>query len=301
MPSLVIDGRKTDLGGGFVVRRLLPFRERRMVGPFIFFDHAGPLRLPPDQFRKADVRPHPHINLATISYLFDGRITHRDSLGFKQVIRPGEVNWMTAGRGITHSERFDDAAALAESGFEMIQIWVALPTADEECAPSFEHYDTEQLPVATDKGVRTRLVAGAAFGLQSAVKTRSPLFYVHAELQPGARLGLPRGYPERAAYVVRGAVTVGGGRYADGRMLVFDPKADPVITAEEAATVMLIGGEPVGERFIWWNFVSSRKERIEEAKEDWKAGRFALPPDDNAEFIPLPEPRETQPPAEPLS
>lgn len=300
MPELVIDARQADLGGGFTVSRILPFRKRRMVGPFIFLDHAGPLHLPPDQFRKADIKPHPHIGLSTVSYLFDGQITHRDSLGVEQIIRPGELNWMTAGRGIAHSERFDDPAALA-GGFEMIQSWVALPEADEESAPAFDTYRSEQLPIFVDGGVWMRLIAGTAFGLASAVRTHSPLFYLHAVLQPGARIGLPRGHAERAAYVAKGCVEVDGHAYAAGRMLVFRREDDPVIAAQEASTVMLLGGEPLGERFIWWNFVSSRKERIEQAKADWRSGRIPLPPNDDAEFIPLPEERAKPPAPEPLS
>jgi hypothetical protein len=301
MLDLVIDARPADLGGGFNVARVLPFRKRRMVGPFIFLDHAGPVNLPPDQIRKADVRPHPHIGLSTVSYLFGGQITHRDSLGVEQVIRPGEVNWMTAGRGIAHSERFEDPAQLAGGALEMIQTWVALPDADEESAPTFDNYQPDQLPIFTEGGLWMRLIAGNAFGLSNEVKTHSPLYYVHAVLRPGAALGLPRGHAERAAYVAKGRVEVDGHSYEAGRMLVFTREADPTVVAQEASTVMLLGGEPVGERFIWWNFVSSRKKRIQQAKAGWKAGSIPLPPNDNAEFIPLPEKRDTVPAAEPLS
>lgn len=300
MPELVIDARNADLGGGFAVKRILPFRQRRMVGPFIFLDHAGPLSLPPDRLRKADVRPHPHIGLSTVSYLFDGAITHRDSLGIEQVIQPGAVNWMTAGRGIAHSERFD-APGSAASGFEMIQSWVALPDGDEECAPAFDHYAAERLPVMEDGGVWARLIAGSAYGLASPVRTHSPLFYLHAVLQPGASIELPRGHDERAVYIARGRVEVGGSSHAAGRMLVFGRDEQTAILAGEPALLMLLGGAPLGERFIWWNFVSSRKERIEQAKADWKAGRIALPPNDNAEFIPLPEERPKPVRPEPLS
>jgi redox-sensitive bicupin YhaK (pirin superfamily) len=300
MPELIIDARSADLGGGFAVKRILPFRQRRMVGPFIFLDHAGPLQLPADRLRNADVRPHPHIGLSTVSYLFDGAITHRDSLGVEQVIRPGAVNWMTAGRGIAHSERFD-APESSLHRFEMIQSWVALPGPDEECAPTFDHYPAEQLPVLEDGGVWARLIAGAAFGLTSAVRTHSSLFYLHVILQPGARIGLPEGYAERAAYIAEGAVDVAGRVHSAGQLLVFAPEEQANISAAEPATIMLLGGEPLGERFIWWNFVSSRKERIEQAKADWKAGRIALPPNDNAEFIPLPEERAKPARPEPLS
>ncbi|HEY9537821.1 MAG TPA: pirin family protein [Kiloniellaceae bacterium] len=305
MPDLVIDAREADLGGGFAVQRILPFRKRRMVGPFIFLDHAGPLHLPPDQLRNADVRPHPHIGLSTVSYLFDGGLMHRDSLGAEQAIRPGEVNWMTAGRGIAHSERFDDPASQAGGAFEMIQSWVALPEAEEECAPAFDHYGPEALPVVTEGGLWMRLIAGSAFGLTSSVRTHSPLFYLHVVLQPEAAIDLPQGHAERAAYIAKGRVAAEGHVYSAGQMLVFGRDAAPTITAEEPATIMLLGGEPLGERFIWWNFVSSRRERIEQAKADWKAGRIALPPNDNAEFIPLPEapakPSAKPPAAEPLS
>jgi redox-sensitive bicupin YhaK (pirin superfamily) len=301
MLELVIDARPADLGGGFIVGRVLPFRKRRMVGPFIFLDHAGPVDLPPSEIRKADVRPHPHIGLSTVSYLFGGQLTHRDSLGVEQVIRPGEVNWMTAGRGITHSERFEDPAQLAGGALEMIQTWVALPQADEESAPAFDNYQPGQLPIFTEGGLWMRLIAGDAFGLSNEVKTHSPLFYVHAVLQPGAKVGLPRDHSERAAYIAKGRIEVDGQIYAAGQMLVFTREADPAIVAHEASTVMLLGGEPLGERFIWWNFVSSRKERIEQAKADWKAGRIPLPPNDNEEFIPLPAERLRAPAAEPLS
>jgi redox-sensitive bicupin YhaK (pirin superfamily) len=289
MPELVIDARAADLGGGLTVRRILPFQRRRMVGPFIFMDHAGPVTVPPERRAQADVRPHPHIGLATVSYLFSGQITHRDSLGVEQVIRPGEVNWMTAGRGISHSERFEDPAARAASAVELIQTWVALPAAEEETAPAFEHYAPEALPVVEAPGVWMRLIAGDAYGLRNEVKTLSPLFYLHAVLQPGAKLALPRGHAERAAYVAAGTLEVDGQPHGAGRMVVFGPAEDPVLVARETCAVLLLGGEPLGERFIWWNFVSSRKERIEQAKADWQAGRIALPPADHDEFIPLPE------------
>jgi redox-sensitive bicupin YhaK (pirin superfamily) len=294
MIELVIEGRPRDLGG-FSVRRVLPFAERRMVGPFIFFDHFGPFVLPPDIPRHADVRPHPHINLATITYLFAGEITHRDSTGVKQDIRAGEVNWMTAGRGITHSERFD---GLRKTGGPMhgIQAWVALPDHAEECEPSFAHHPASELPLYADHGIKARLIAGNAFFASSPVQGLSPLFYVHTELEKGAMTSVPSGYPERAVFIAAGAVSVNGEPYHAGQMLVISPGAAPVVRAEEGATLMMIGGEPVGPRHIWWNFVSSRPERIEQAKADWKAGRLPLPPDDNQEFIPLPdEPKAAEP------
>ena len=289
MLDIVIEARKAAIAPGMNVRRILPFRKRRMVGPFIFMDHAGPVEEIPTNIQSMDVLPHPHIGLSTVSYLFGGQVTHRDSLGVEQIIRPGEVNWMTAGRGIAHSERFEDPNTLAGSSLEMIQTWVALPEKDEEAAPSFDNYKPEQLPVFTDTGMWMRLIAGSAYGLGNDVKTASPLFYLHAQLEPGTVFGLPEGHSERAIYVARGRIEVNGQFYRPGQMLVFSKGVDPKIKATEFSILLLLGGEPVGDRFIWWNFVSSRKERIEQAKEDWKQGRIILPPNDNKEFIPLPE------------
>jgi redox-sensitive bicupin YhaK (pirin superfamily) len=288
MLDIVIEARKAAIAPGMEVKRILPFRMRRMVGPFIFMDHAGPVSIQPQSVAKMDVLPHPHIGLSTVSYLFDGQVTHRDSLGVQQVIRPGEVNWMTAGKGIAHSERFEDPSVLV-GGFEMIQTWVALPEKDEESNPTFNNYKPEQLPIYTDTGVWMRLIAGDAYGLNNKVKTHSPLLYLHAVLQPGATFGLPKEHTERAVYVVKGSIEVSGRTYTAGQMLVFSKGVDPTLTAKEASTLMLLGGEPVGDRIIWWNFVSSRKERIEQAKADWTAGRIVLPPNDNHEFVPLPE------------
>jgi redox-sensitive bicupin YhaK (pirin superfamily) len=286
MPELVIDGRRRDLGG-FEVARVLPYAQRRMVGPFIFFDHMGPRTFAPNMPRALDVRPHPHIGLATVTYLLDGEITHRDSLAVEAVIRPGEVNWMTAGAGISHSERFDGMRA--GGGFlEGVQAWVALPETDEEIAPQFDHYDTGALPAFDGDGVSGRLIAGDAFGLTSAVKTRSPMFYAHLACAPGARIALPDNHEERALYVMRGDIECDGRVYRTGQMLVFGPSETPAIAAIGPATVMLLGGAPLGERHIYWNFVSSRKERIEQAKADWRAGRIRLPQLDDKEFIPLP-------------
>jgi redox-sensitive bicupin YhaK (pirin superfamily) len=296
MLERVIEARRRDLGG-FEVGRVLPFAQRRMVGPFIFFDHMGPVTLPPDVPRHADVRPHPHIGLSTITYLFAGELTHRDSTGIEQVIRPGEVNWMTAGRGISHSERFDGVRR--DGGpFHGIQTWVALPDEAEETAPGFVHHGAGELPFYAEHGIAARLIAGSAFGAQSPLKVSSPMFYVHTELEAGAATSVPTGYSERGMYVAAGRIEVDGREYDAGRMLVFTTEATPVIRAVTPATLLMIGGEPLGTRHIWWNFVSSRQERIEQAKADWKAGRFALPPMDNKEFIPLPE--EPKPP-EPMS
>lgn len=291
MIEIVIDARKAALAPGMDVRRILPFRKRRMVGPFIFMDHAGPVDLQPQLVSSMDVLPHPHIGLSTVSYLFDGQVTHRDSLGVEQIITPGEVNWMTAGKGISHSERFEDPNALAGGALEMIQTWVALPEKDEEADPSFENYKPEQLPIYTDTGIWMRLIAGEAFGLKNKVSTHSPLFYLHVRLDPETRFELPTGHAERGIYVAKGSIEISGRTYGTGQMLVFLKEAEPVILAKEMTTVMFLGGEPLGERFIWWNFVSSRKERIEAAKADWKEGRIVLPPMDNEEFIPLPEDR----------
>jgi redox-sensitive bicupin YhaK (pirin superfamily) len=295
--EMVIDARRRDLGG-FEVGRVLPWAKRRMVGPFVFFDHMGPKQMAANLPRSVDVRPHPHIGLATITYLFAGEIVHRDSLGFHQVIRPGEVNWMTAGRGISHSERFE---TMREHGglLHGIQAWIALPQSDEEIAPEFVHYEAEALPLERSAGASTRVIAGKAFGKTSPVRTQSPLVYVHVELQAGAGTGIPDGYSERAAFVAAGTIRIGEQSYEAGQMVVFAPGSQPRIVASTAATVMLLGGEPLGTRHIWWNFVSSRLERIEQAKADWRAGRIALPVDDAAEFIPLPE--EPPPPPEPMS
>jgi redox-sensitive bicupin YhaK (pirin superfamily) len=305
MLDIVIEARIAAISEFLKVKRILPFRLRRMVGPFIFMDHAGPVMEVSPGLSSLDVLPHPHIGLSTVSYLFGGQVTHRDSLGIEQVIRPGEVNWMTAGSGIAHSERFEDPAALAGGELEMIQTWVALPEKDEESLPSFNNYVPDQLPVFTEKGVWMRLIAGNAYGLRNDVKTNSPLFYLHVLLQQGARIGLPQEHSERGFYIVKGSVEVSGTGYHQGQMLVFSKGVDPVIRANENTTLMLLGGEPLGERFIWWNFVSSRKERIEQAKEDWKQGRILLPPADNKEFIPLPEdksgPAGSAPKPEPLS
>jgi len=305
MPEIVIEARQAAISKSMKVKRILPFRLRRMVGPFIFIDHAGPVLQTPSSLSSLDVLPHPHIGLSTISYLFGGQVTHRDSLGVEQIIRPGEVNWMTAGRGISHSERFEDPTALAGGELEMIQTWVALPEKDEEDAPSFYNYPPDQLPVYTDKGIWMRLIAGSAYGLNNDVKINSPLFYLHAILQEGASFGLPKEHSERGFYIAKGSVEEAGNNYHAGQMLVFNKNEEPTIRAKENTTLMLLGGEPLGERFIWWNFVSSRRERIEQAKEDWKQGRIKLPPADNHEFIPLPNdksrPAGSAPKPEPLS
>lgn len=285
MIELVIEPRRRDLGG-FEVGRLLPCAARRMVGPFIFLDRMGPAGFAPGIPRSVDVRPHPHIGLSTLTYLFAGEIMHRDSVGSEQAIRPGEVNWMTAGRGITHSERFERARR--EGGrMDGLQAWVALPREDEETDPAFFHHDSAELPQSGEKGVGRRLIAGEAYGARSPVRTHSPLFYVHSTLDAGAREALPDGYSERAAYVIEGEIEADGQRFSAGQLLVYGAGA-AVIEARTPAQLMLLGGEPVGERFIEWNFVSSSKARIEQAKADWRAGRMKLPDLDHDEFIPLP-------------
>lgn len=288
MLEMVINAREADLGHGLKVRRVLPYAKRRMVGPWIFVDHAGPVTLAPEDTRAADVRPHPHIGLSTVSYLLSGQVMHRDSLGVQQAIVPGDVNWMTAGRGISHSERFSHPESFAGGGLELMQLWVALPEADEETDPAFTHYPAADLPVREDGGVWMRVIAGSAYGMTSPVRAHSPLFYLHTEWQAGASKALPGGYPEQAVYVARGAVEYAGQGYGVGQLLVFGDDTDAVITANESSTLMVFGGEPLGERHVFWNFVSSRKERIEQAKADWKAGRFPLPPGDDQEWIPLP-------------
>ena len=288
MIELLIEARRKDLGG-FEVGRLLPYMRRRTVGPFVFFDHMGPAQFPPGVPRSTDVRPHPHIGLSTVTYLFAGEMRHQDSVGSDQAIRPGEVNWMTAGRGISHSERFDGPIRDHGGLVDGIQAWVALPNGAEEIDPAFAHHGPEDLPAYESNGLWARLIAGAAFGATAKVKTHSPMFYVHWTLRAGTRAGLPAEYPERAAYVVSGRVEVDGQRAGPGQMLVFTPGDTVTFQAVEDSTVMLLGGEPIGERHLWWNFVSSSKDRIEQAKADWKAGRIPLPPNDHDEVIPLPE------------
>jgi hypothetical protein len=297
MIDLVIEQRRRDLGG-FEVGRLLPWAKRRMVGPFIFFDRMGPVDFPPGIPPSVDVRPHPHIGLATLTYLFDGEIMHRDSLGSEQPIRPGEVNWMIAGRGITHSERFERARR--EGGrMNGIQAWVALPREHEEDAPSFTHHGENDLPVIDEDGVWVRVIAGAALGAEAPVPVHSPFCYLHCRLAVGTVAVLPIDYPERAVYVASGTVEVDGGVYEAGRMLVLRPDAPLRIKATSPAVVMVVGGQPVGPRYIDWNFVSSAKERIAQAKADWRAGRMKLPVGDDQEFVPLPPDRDA--PANPMS
>ena len=281
-----------DLGDGFEVRRILPAAARRMVGPFVFLDEMGPVTMPPGT--GLDVRPHPHIGLATVTYLFDGEILHQDSLGVRQPIRPGDVNWMIAGRGIVHSERTPQP--LRESGHNAwgLQAWLALPQQEEERPPSFRHHPSAELPTTSADGVDIRLIAGTLRGMRSPVQTLSPTFYAEVRLLKGARMVLPPEHEERGAYIVEGSVSVDGESHARGRLLAFRPALEVAIEAETApCRIMILGGQTLGARYMWWNFVSSSKERIERAKEDWKAGRLGSVPGD-PEFIPLPEERKSQ-------
>jgi redox-sensitive bicupin YhaK (pirin superfamily) len=282
----LIPTRVRDLGG-FRVRRALPAAERRLVGPFIFWDHMGPVRFGPGQ--GVDVRPHPHINLATVTYLFEGEIVHKDSLGSDQTIRPGDVNWMTAGRGIVHSERTGSELRRVGSNLHGIQSWVALPTELEEAEPDFHHVEGESLPEIRRPGALMRVLAGTAFGARAPVKVTSPLFYVEARLDAKVELALPEEYAERAAYVVEGAIDCGGQTVEAATMAVARSGTGARIRALQASRVMLLGGTPLGNRHIWWNFVSSSEKRIEQAKREWKQGAFPKIPGDEVDFIPLPE------------
>lgn len=289
IPELVtvIDARARDLGG-FTVGRVLPAAARKLIGPFIFFDHMGPATFPPG--RGIDVRPHPHIGLATVTYLFEGEIVHRDSLGSDQPIRPGDVNWMTAGRGIVHSERTGTGRRQSGSRLDGLQLWVALPLEHEETAPEFHHHPARELPALAVAGNRVRLLAGSAYGATSPVKTFSPLLYLDAVMPAGSELPLPSEHEERAAYVVSGRIECGNEQAERGRMLVFTPGAAVTLRATGDARVAIIGGAPIdGERHIFWNFVSSSQARIEQAKQDWREGRFAKVPGDEQEFIPVPD------------
>ena len=283
----VIVPRATDLGG-FEIRRALPHVERRMVGPFIFFDHIGPAVFRSGQ--GIDVRPHPHIGLATVTFLFEGEITHRDNLGYNAAIRPGAVNWMTAGRGIVHSERTAPELRAGGQHLHGLQCWVALPLMDEEMVPSFEHYDDHALPVVSGEGKRARIITGKAFGQSSPVKTRWDTIFAEVTLEPGAKMPLDADYEERAIFIVEGEIDVGGDRFESERLLVFRPNDRITVTAITRARVVILGGAAMdGPRHIWWNFVSSSQERINQAKADWKLGRWAPVPGDNSEFIPLPD------------
>lgn len=289
MPAidLTIVPRVKDLGG-FSVRRILPYAKRRMIGPFIFLDHMGPAEFSPGE--GIDVRPHPHIGLSTVTYLFEGEIMHRDTLGSQQAIRPGDVNWMTAGRGIAHSER----SSVNERGHPHrvhgLQSWVALPKEEEECAPGFFHHAADSLPEFALPGVSLRLLAGRAYGYEAPVRISSPLFYMAVTMQAGSVLELPNEYRERALYLLDGQLRIGGALVEERTLPVFHAGDRIMVEAQSPATLMLLGGEPLAEaRYIDWNFVSSSQERIEQAKEDWRGQTFGVIPGDEQEFIPLPE------------
>jgi redox-sensitive bicupin YhaK (pirin superfamily) len=290
---LLLEPRERDLGGGFFVRRVLPAGQRRAVGPWLFFDHFGPTRLPPG--KGMDVRPHPHVNLATVTYLFEGQMLHRDSLGSVQLIKPGDLNWMTAGRGIVHSERTPPEARAAGSTMHGLQLWVGLPREHEEAPPAFRHHEDASLPVVEGDGARVRVMAGEAFGVRSPVEALSRLVYLDVALAAGASVQLGGELGERGVYVIEGDVTVAGRPVAPARMLVLAGGAEARVSSERGARLVVVGGQPFPEpRHIYWNFVSSSEERIEQAKRDWRerrgdpAGPFPLVPGDEDEFIPLP-------------
>jgi hypothetical protein len=287
----IIVPRTVDLGD-MTVRRALPSARSRMVGPFIFFDHFGPA-----EFRAGhgiDVRPHPHIGLATVTYLFDGEIMHRDSLGTAVAIKPGEVNWMTAGRGIVHSERTGAELRQIGSPIHGLQMWVALPSAKEEMEAGFAHHDVAEFPVVEENGKRVRVVIGSLYGARSPTQTTSETVFGDVTLKAGATLPIEAGYEERALYVMEGAIEIAGDSFEPGRLLVLRTGDAVQVTAKRDARFVIVGGAAMdGPRHIWWNFVSSRKERIEQAKAEWKAGHFGKVPGDEIEFIPLPEKTET--------
>jgi len=285
--DLIIDPRARDLGD-FEVRRVLPYAKRRAVGPFVFFDHMGPVVF--GVGKGINVRPHPHIGLATVTYLFDGAILHRDSLGTELSIEPGAVNWMVAGRGIVHSERTSAEDLARDVPMEGIQAWIGLPAADEETDPSFAHYAADDLPMFDRGGVQYRIIAGSAFGQETPVRVFSPMFYLHGEAPAGTTIDLPDNHEERAVYVVSGALLIDGETIGGGKMVVFTADATPDITAAADTRFMQLGGAPLGgKRTIWWNFVSSDTDRMEAAKARWKSGGFEIVPGDEDEFIPLPE------------
>ncbi|WP_266160056.1 pirin family protein [Dyella silvatica] len=284
---LLIDGRLHDLGDGFNVRRLLPVLQARHVGPFVFYDHMGPVVFAPG--KGMDVRPHPHIGLATVTWLFDGAIRHRDSIGSLADIRPGEVNWMTAGRGIAQSERTPPEERRDGQQLHGIQVWVALPQADEEVAPEFHHHDAAELPRIRQPGVELVLIAGSGYGQRSPVKVFAPMFFIEAQLDAGAELHLPIEHVERGVHVIEGEVSWDGLTVSALQMAVQSGAAAAPLRANKASRLMLFGGAPLdGERHLWWNFVASTRERIEQAKEDWSAQRFGRVSGDEGEYIPLP-------------
>lgn len=284
--EMIIDPRPTDLGD-FEVRRVLPYRNKRTVGPFIFFDHMGPAHFPPG--KGIAVRPHPHIGLATVTYLFEGEILHRDSLGVVQPIKPGAVNWMTAGKGIVHSERSSEESLASDETVHGIQAWVALPKEHEQTDPAFKHYPSDQLPEFEQDGVHMKLIAGNAFGRDAGVDVLWPTVYLDIQANTDAVIPIPDDHEERAIYVVKGGITIDGTEVPETQMAVLTPGSMPNVKATSETRVMLCGGKPIdGKRTVWWNLVASNKELLEQAKADWKAGHFPKVPGDD-EFIPLPE------------
>jgi redox-sensitive bicupin YhaK (pirin superfamily) len=285
----VLNGHAREVDG-FAALRVLPALAHKHLGPFVFFDHLGPSVLPAG--RGLDVRPHPHIGLATVTYVIEGEIIHRDSLGFEQAIRPGAVNWMTSGRGIVHSERTSAALRQLGSGLHVAQLWVALPQAHEEMEPEFHHHAAETLPEFELNGVTVRVLAGSAYGKVSPVRIFSPLFYVEAAMPAGTSLSLPEEHEQRGVYVLTGALSQQGQPLEARSLAIFNAGGAPTVRAEVDSRVLLLGGAPPdGPRHIEWNFVSSSLERIEQAKREWQAGRFPKVPGDEVEFIPLPPPR----------
>jgi hypothetical protein len=281
----VVEPRMRDIGD-FAVRRLLPAAARRSVGPFVFLDHFGPVALPPGQ--GMDVRPHPHIGLATVTYLLEGEIIHRDSLGYVQPIRPGDVNWMTAGRGIVHSERSSPEERAKGPRLHGIQSWVALPQASEESEPRFAHHPGTSLPGFVLGGVRLRLIAGTGFGHKAPVAVLAPTLYADIDMPAGTAIVIPVEHPERAIYVILGSVEIDGESHGVGRLLVLAADAEPRLITKEGARLLLLGGAPLdGQRHLYWNFVSSQRERIDQAKSDWSEGRFPKVPGET-DYIPLP-------------
>ena len=283
--SMLLEPEEKDLGG-FIVRRLLPTAEVRSIGPFIFFDHMGPADFPPG--KGIDVRPHPHIGLATITYVFEGEILHRDSLGSVQHIRTNEINWMTAGRGISHSERTPPEIRRRQHRLHGLQLWVALPEQDEQVEPFFSHYEASALPQREENGRSIRVMVGEAFGLKSAVRTHSPTLYVEISLAAGASIRVPDQVEERAVYLVSGSLEARGAAIPEHCMAVFDQTPALELVAREQSRLVLIGGSPVGKRIMWWNLVATRRELLERAKRDWRNATFPQVPEET-EFIPLPE------------
>ena len=288
--AAVVEPRPRDLGG-FSVERILPAVGCRHLGPFVFFDHMGSAGFRLEPGHGMDVRPHPHIGLATVTYLFAGSIDHRDTLGSFQTIRPGDINWMVAGRGIAHSERTGPAARAAGGPAHGLQLWCALPGEHEETTPSFDHHPAATLPLHSDGGVTARILAGSAWGVTAPTRVLSPTFYVDVTLAAGATIEVPAGYAERGLFVVDGAVQLGAHTLLPGPIITLEPGAQATVRADQPARIMMLGGENVGERVIWWNFVASSRDRIEQAKADWTAGTFGTIPGDDKEFIPLPDPQ----------